>query len=219
MNAIEKNKTTWDSLYGKKQNYLEYPCENVIILSHRYFDKDPKEQKLLDLGFGSGNNLIYFINSGYECYGCEISPSSIELTHKRLDNLHLSAELSQFNRELPYPDNFFDIVVAWSSIFYNNLEGMKLEIDEVLRVLKPGGIFMATLLRENATLIQWSDRIDETTYKVRSCYPQSGAILYPVKNQEEAKALLHRFSDLIIGHTETSVNEMTESYWLVLGRK
>jgi SAM-dependent methyltransferase len=206
-------------LYEKKQNYLEYPDENVVVLSHRYFGKNPKNQKLLDLGFGSGNNLIYFIKKGYDCYGCEISTSSIELTKKRLEQLKTTANLSLFDKELPYSDNIFDIIVAWNSLCYNDFKSLNFEVHEILRTLKPGGLFLGTLVRENATLINWSDLIEKNTYKIKSCYPQCGAILYLVENVDQIKDIFRSFSEVTIGYTETSFNGIIHSQWIIMAKK
>jgi len=219
MNSVGCNKQTWDKLYEKNQNYLEYPNENLVVLSHRHLRTNTKNQKLLDLGFGSGNNLIYFIKRGYECYGCEISQSSIELTKKRLEDLKLAAELSLFNKELPYPDNFFDIVIAWHNLNYNDFESLKFEIAEVQRILKPSGVFIGTLVRKNDIIVNWSECICEKTYKVKTCYPQSGAIVFVVENDDEIKKIFNMFSELKIGYHETSFNEIISSHWIIMGKK
>jgi len=71
----------------------------LVIFVYRYF-KERKGKKVLDLGFGSGNNLIHLLKAGFECYGCEISQSALELTKKRLSALALSADLTLLNNDL-----------------------------------------------------------------------------------------------------------------------
>ena len=77
------------NLYDKQtaQNYEvgyssgydhESPNENVVRLERGYFKTG--QGNVLDFGFGFGANLIYFAEKGYQVYGIDVAPSSINLT-------------------------------------------------------------------------------------------------------------------------------------------
>jgi ubiquinone/menaquinone biosynthesis C-methylase UbiE len=67
MKAFNKNKKVWDKIYYEKKAVLDYPNENLVRFVN-YLFKEPKGNKVLDLGFGSGNNLIHLLKKGFECY-------------------------------------------------------------------------------------------------------------------------------------------------------
>jgi ubiquinone/menaquinone biosynthesis C-methylase UbiE len=110
---------------------------------HHYL-KDKSIKNVLDYGFGTGANLIHLAKNNFAMSGCEISQHALDKTKSRLDSLHLSADLFciEAEQELPWDDNYFDCVIAWQVLYYNNWVSWAKAVKELERVLKPGGIFL-----------------------------------------------------------------------------
>jgi ubiquinone/menaquinone biosynthesis C-methylase UbiE len=218
MKTFEANKDVWDRLY-KSGLKMEYPKEELVRRVHHLF-RNMQGKKVLDLGFGCGSNLIYLLKSGFEGYGCDISPAALELAQKRLKELRLPADLKLFMDVIPYPNEFFDIVVSWQTLYYNDPETLKSMIKEISRVLKPGGKILVTLARKNDIIFECADKIDNKTYRVNSKMPsQEGAIVYVVDNEDEIKQLFSGFKILEIGYFESKFAGMVSSHWVVYGEK
>lgn len=118
-------------IYAEKRTpKTDYPVKLTRYLTDR-FNLKPGF-KLLELGCGRGEFLESFQKDGLDCYGVDLSRYCLEkkpgLQVKCLD---ISSE------NLPYADNFFDLVYHKSFLehFYSPDKIMK----ETLRVLKPGG--------------------------------------------------------------------------------
>ena len=82
------------------------------------------------------------IGNGCEYYGTDYNAKSIDWCSKNLSGIHFN--LNSLNAELPYADNFFDVIYG-ISIFTHLSE--KLHFDwfkELYRTLKPGGILFLT---------------------------------------------------------------------------
>ena len=90
----------------------------------------------------SDNKLL--IKHGYQVYGCDVSSIAIKITIERIRNLNLKGkfEVSYFN-SLPYENEFFDMIIAWHSIYYNSFETLLQTINEISRVLKKNGLFFS----------------------------------------------------------------------------
>ncbi|MDQ3473807.1 MAG: class I SAM-dependent methyltransferase [Acidobacteriota bacterium] len=126
--------------------------------------------RVLDAGCGSGRNLVYFLRSGYEVFGVDESPEAISQVRRLASALapHLPAE--NFRVEpvermswdsAPAGDppataggtdrsrsDFagFDVVLSSAVLhFARDQEHWQAMVDEMWRVLKPGGIFFARL--------------------------------------------------------------------------
>lgn len=213
------NKKVWDEIYHSGK-FLEYPDNNLVRFVS-YLFKEPRNKGLLDLGFGSGNNLLHLIKKGFKCYGCEISPEALRLTQKRLKKLELSADLKLLEDKIPYTDNFFDIIVSWQVIYYNDREGLEFIIQEINRVLKKGGKFLATLIRKNDnTVVNCSDKISRNVYKINSKLPsQAGAVIYVVDGKNDIGKLFTRFANLKIGYFEWNFLSSPSSHWVICGEK
>ena len=95
-------------------------------------------QAVLEVGCGAAVDLARFANGGAVCTGVDIAPSAIALARANFDQQGLSADLRVGNGEaLPFPDSMFDLVYAHGVVQYTaNPQRL---VDEVRRVLKPGG--------------------------------------------------------------------------------
>ncbi|WP_051296496.1 class I SAM-dependent methyltransferase [Anaeroarcus burkinensis] len=141
----EINKTIWEKLYGNGRNVLTYPNEVLVTLASRMLDSKT-QVRLLDYGFGSGNNMMHFLKRGFEVSGVEISEQALELSKKRAQDCGYEVELRLLSDgTIPFSDNSFDIVVAWQVLCYNDWNTLRLAVNEIERVLKPGGVFLGTM--------------------------------------------------------------------------
>jgi tellurite methyltransferase len=119
------------------------------------FDQLLKERitpgmKVLDAGCGSGRNLVYFLRSGYEVFGVDASASQIEQVRRIAGALapHLPAENFRVEpvERLSAVSADFDVVLSSAVLhFARDEEQWQAMVNEMWRVLKPGGIFFARL--------------------------------------------------------------------------
>ena len=97
-----------------------------------------KGKKVLDVGCGTGVDLMRFAKGGAMATGVDIAPSAIELARKNAAYQGVDVELKVADAEqLPFPDATFDLVFAHGVIQYSS--DTQRVVDECRRVLKPGG--------------------------------------------------------------------------------
>ena len=118
------------------------------------------ESRILDAGCGGGRNLVYFAQSGFDLAGVDISPDAVHHTRERLSGL--APELSTETictapiEALPFGDAAFDAVICSAVLhFAHDEDHFHQMINEIWRVLKPGGLFFSRL----ATTIGVEDRV------------------------------------------------------------
>jgi ubiquinone/menaquinone biosynthesis C-methylase UbiE len=96
--------------------------------------------RMLNVGCAHGPDFPPFAQN-FELYGVDISPKMLELARKYAEKFNYKVELKQADaRKLPYPDEFFDFVIAIASL--HHIEGRMERLqafNELKRVLKPGG--------------------------------------------------------------------------------
>jgi len=115
---------------------------------------------LLDAGCGGGRNLVWFLRGGYEVFGADESPEAVEQVRRLAAALapHLPPENVQVAdlADLPFPDARFDAVLCNAVLHFARDEAhFDLMLDELWRVLRPGGLFFARL----ATTIGMEGRV------------------------------------------------------------
>jgi tellurite methyltransferase len=106
--------------------------------------------RLLDAGCGSGRNLVYFLRTGYDV--CAVDESSKSVAQVRELAAKLAPHLSPDNfrveavEKLTFRDGDFDLVISSAVLHFARDEAhWQRMVNEMWRVLKPGGIFFARL--------------------------------------------------------------------------
>lgn len=105
---------------------------------------DTQPKAILDIATGTGDLIISLANSTAErLVGLDLSDGMLEVGRKKILAQKLDSRIQMIQGDseaLPFDDNSFDaITVAFGVRNFENLEnGLK----EILRVLKPGGIFV-----------------------------------------------------------------------------
>ena len=108
------------------------------------------EMRLLDAGCGSGRNLIYFLKSGFDVCGVDESSRSIAQVRELAATLAPHLPPDNFRAEpvekMSFDDASFDVVISSAVLhFARDEEHWHSMLNEMWRVLRPGGIFFARL--------------------------------------------------------------------------
>jgi len=108
------------------------------------------EMRVLDAGCGAGRNLVYFFRSGFNTSGVDQSSEAIAqirslaaqlAPHLPVDNFRVGAI-----EQMPFGDESFDVVISSAVLHFARDEAhWRAMVEEMWRVLKPGGIFFARL--------------------------------------------------------------------------
>jgi ubiquinone/menaquinone biosynthesis C-methylase UbiE len=109
--------------------------ENRFILKQL---GDVRGKYLLDLGCGAGENSVYFAQLGARCVATDYSPGMVDVAVKLAERNGVQVEGKVINAmAIDFPDNTFDIIYA--SNLLHHIPDPKLVLQEMHRVLKPGG--------------------------------------------------------------------------------
>jgi ubiquinone/menaquinone biosynthesis C-methylase UbiE len=99
---------------------------------------------LLEVGVGAGTDHLQWARAGAICHGVDLTDAAIEATRKRLVEYGLESDLTRIDAEcLPFEDSSFDVVYSWGVIHHS--EHPERIIEEIRRVLKPGGRFIGMM--------------------------------------------------------------------------
>jgi SAM-dependent methyltransferase len=119
-------------------------------------------KRILDFGCGAGRTLRHFIGDGFpgEYWGCDIDTDSIDWLQKSL-NPPLHPFVNEALPPLDQPDEMFDVVYC-VSVFTHLTRSWSAWLLELHRVLKPGGLLIATFMGEGQAQVvageEWNDK-------------------------------------------------------------
>jgi len=109
-------------------------------------------KKLLEVGVGAGTDHLQWARSGAECHGVDLTEAALVATRTRFDMYGFSSRLQRLDAEtLPYPDQSFEVVYSWGVIHHS--EKPELIVSEILRVLKPGAVFIGMMYARRSSFV------------------------------------------------------------------
>ena len=110
-------------------------------------------KKTLDYGCGAGDSTLFLNELGLDVQGDDISFEMLQEATALISGVKFELIKSG---QLPYDDNIFDIVFSSFVLFeIATKKELKVIIDEIYRVLKKGGIFIAVTGSEELYSHQW----------------------------------------------------------------
>jgi ubiquinone/menaquinone biosynthesis C-methylase UbiE len=112
---------------------------------HRLFEKLSPGKDLLECGCGSGKVSRYMARRGFRCTLLDYSEEALRLARANFEALALTAEFVRGDvKRMLFPDGRFDVVYSGGMLeFFADIQE---PIDEMVRVLKPGGLFSANMV-------------------------------------------------------------------------
>ena len=108
-----------------------------------------KGKKLLEIGCGIGTDLIQFARGGAIVTGVDFSPRAVQITKDRFNLFNLPGEFAVADSEnLPFGNSIFDLVYSHGVL--HHIPNTQKAVDEIYRVLKPGGKTIVMLYHKNS---------------------------------------------------------------------
>lgn len=109
-------------------------------------------KKILEVGVGAGTDHLQWARAGCECHGVDLTDAAIETTRTRLALYGLRSSLQRVDaRRLPFADAAFDLAYSWGVIHHS--EKPEDIVEEIRRVLRPGGQFIGMVYGRRSPLV------------------------------------------------------------------
>ena len=215
--------TLWSEAYKKfhkEGTELRWPVETMVRLFNGDYipglNKEYQGKKILDVGFGNGNNQLFFSSLGLQMFGTEVSQDICDLISKKLSALDISVDFRVgTNSELPFDDNSFDYLVSWNVLHYEgDREGIIQGLREYKRVLKPGGRLLVSTVGRDNSVFRNSESLSDGKYRLsREDDFRKGKVFYCLESEANADCVFREvFSDVYVGRvTEKLFTEVNDS--------
>lgn len=126
---MQNQKKVWNNIAQEWFEFKKMPGRGV----EEFLKK--QKGKILDLGSGSGRNLV---KTKGKMYLVDFSEEMINLAKKKAKKENIDAEFFVGDIiKLPFPDNFFDAAISIAVLHCLDREQQKKAVKELYRVLKP----------------------------------------------------------------------------------
>lgn len=130
---------TYDKIAGiyAKQYFNDLSDTPWIDRFLRYL---PAGAKILDVGCGPGEFTKYLLDKGYDAIGIDLSEAMVKIARERVSSEHFA---TMDMRHLEYKPSTFDGLLAAYSLIHIPSGKIAGTLQELHRVLKPGGYMLA----------------------------------------------------------------------------
>jgi len=227
---IQERSSTVDwekDIYEKGLQLNHWPYTEVISdILNATNGSDRRALRLLEIGCGAGNNLWFAAEAGFKVYGLDSSPTAIKYASARLWKMgHKEVDLRVGSlTSLPWPENFFDIVLDRGALTQNSYSAIRVCLREVHRVLRPhvGRLLAYTLYGLDHEDRKYGIEVSRNTYDHFSDGYFKGVGLTSFFSAESLSELFVDFDQITIKRylSENLSNRLrTESYSISCRKK
>lgn len=112
----------------------------------------PRSSQVLDLCCGCGQSTAYLVQDFDSVTGLDASPRSLQ---RARDNVPQAYYVEGFAEEMPFGDHQFDVVYTSAALHEMHSDRLKQILQEVDRVLKPGGYLVLVDLHRPHQALFW----------------------------------------------------------------
>jgi len=190
---LDQQSQHWESNFSNKPEMFGLNPSLSAKKALKLF-QEKKIDKILEIGAGLGRDSIFFAKNSIHTTALDYSPSGIKVINQKTnkDDLsnYISTKLFDVREKLPFEDS--SVEACYSHMLYcmaltsSDLEKLN---NEILRILKPGGINIYTVRHINDGDFQ------NGTHRGEDLYENDGFIVHYF-SEEKVNSLLNGFKNI-----------------------
>lgn len=150
--AYDREAAGWDRTIKRLGFADAYVTMLEQMLPHDFVEDRKVPLRVLDAGMGTGGLSVALSRTKagpFAFHGIDISPGMLTEAERNLEDCGINADLRLGDVQgLPYDDGAFDLVMAAHVL--EHLVDPHHAIEEMVRVLKPGGVLLGCLTRRSS---------------------------------------------------------------------
>jgi tellurite methyltransferase len=157
----------WDQRWTDESVQQDWLTPEPLVVDALPLLRRRNVQRVVDIGCGIGRHALFLATEGYDVTGIDLSQHGLETarTAARSAGVDIDYRIGNFT-DLPLPDSSVDLALAWNVIYHGDSDVVKTAIAEIQRVLKPGGLFLGTMISKRHTRFGDGTEIRPNTFIV-----------------------------------------------------
>lgn len=135
----------WNQFFAKlKNNGTDLDWGTQWTKVHLPFLKSASVKTLLDLGCGTGNDVLRLVQQGFTVIGVDFSDEAVQQGRSKAEKLGLSAQfvVADMAKRLPFDSATFDAVMSNVAIHMFSDRITRKLFKEIRRIVRPNGLFV-----------------------------------------------------------------------------
>jgi 2-polyprenyl-3-methyl-5-hydroxy-6-metoxy-1,4-benzoquinol methylase len=142
---------------------------DIYLLDQILKGRFTKEMKILDAGCGEGRNCIYFLHQGYPIFGVDNNSTAIQMARIYAKTIQPDYDAHGFQKalveDMPFHTGAFDAILSSAVLHFAQSDSHFFQmLDEMMRVLKPGGVFFLRMCTDAGHILANAPHLGEGVY-------------------------------------------------------
>lgn len=196
-----------NDLYWKEHISKKLDIDMWIDEYREYFEKTGK---CLELGCGIGQYSKRLMEYGYQVISSDISDIALNEVKKFNPNI----EKLDMSKPLKYTDNSFDLVFSSLAIHYFSEEITTQLVNEIYRILKPGGKFIGSV-----NGLEGYNAIKDSAVKLEDNFYLNKDKYIHLFDENELRKYFTKFEILKVEKREVERFGHKKNYWIFIIKK
>jgi cyclopropane fatty-acyl-phospholipid synthase-like methyltransferase len=217
--------TKWNKLHSIERFRPKYPTDVVVRFMFTQFSRNIKDRgdlKILDMGCGAGRHTIFLAREGFQAFGTDISEQGLQVARDRFKEEGLEGTLKNSNmQKQPFPDSFFDGVISFGVLYYNDKKGFENAVLEIYRILKKDGKALVFTRTTDDYRYGKGRQIEKNSFILDIEDTDEKDMTMHFTDREEINEIFKKFGEIIVEKTETTFSNMKKknSDWIIIVKK
>lgn len=152
-------KEFYNSAYEEDERLTKDNTHRVeFITTIKYIDKYlKKDDKILEVGAGTGAYSLYYAKLGYNVEALELSEDNLKVLKSKITpDMNINAVQGNALDLSRYEDNTFDITLVLGPLYHIfDIKERQKVIEEAVRVTKKDGIIYFAFILTDLTILDW----------------------------------------------------------------
>ena len=156
----------WEKIYRQKGDLQGYFSVLPKIKNCVRVFRAKGYHRVLDLACGTGRHTLYLAKHGFDVYATDMAATGLKMAREKAESLGLNNIHFQEHdmRSIPFADKFFDAVICTLAIHHGTAAQIQQTVDEIHRVLKPGGMVITDMPSVMTEGVGLGQEIEKNTY-------------------------------------------------------
>jgi len=153
--SSEATREYYASVGEREWSRLENPDDGAVefaLTCHVLNKYLPSNLRILDIGGGPGRYSIWLAQQGHQIVLADLSPELLRIAQEKITEADVNEQIEEIVEAdacdlSNWSDNYFDAVLCLGPFYHlPNVEDRRKATDEIVRVLRPGGLAFIALM-------------------------------------------------------------------------
>jgi len=203
---INSKSWKWEIVDENNAKYWRNPAIESYYLINRW--QQQNKNKFLDLGCGLGRHSVLFAKNSFTTCAFDLSAYAVTRTKEwaKTEELAINCTVGDM-LQLPYDGSQFDCILCRNVISHSDTEGVKKILEEIFRVMLPGGECYVTLGSKNAWGFHQSWPVVDENTKIRVEDGPENGIPHFYADITLIEKLFKKFEIISVQHINEFIND------------